>query len=77
LLTNTIIYLNSMVLTKLLESFEKTGDEAKLAIIKQVSPVAWHNINLNGNYSFDFDHKLIDIEELMRPITDYEPLLKK
>jgi hypothetical protein len=66
-----------MVLTKLLESFEKTGDEAKLAIIKQVSPVAWHNINLNGNYSFDFDHKLIDIEELMRPITDYEPLLKK
>jgi len=34
-------------------------------------------VPLNGNYSFDFDYKLVDIEGLMRPITDYEPLLKK
>jgi hypothetical protein len=43
-----------------------------LAVTKQVSPVAWHNINLNGTYSFDFAQALIDIEELMRPITEKE-----
>jgi hypothetical protein len=34
------------------------------------SAVAWHNINLNGTYSFNFEHNLIDIEEIMRPITE-------
>ncbi|MCP4232805.1 MAG: transposase, partial [Aestuariibacter sp.] len=70
LLTNAIIYFNSMILTRLLRHFEGIGDEEKLGITKQVSPVAWHNINLNGTYSFDFEQNLIDIEEIMRPITE-------
>jgi len=70
LLTNAIIYFNSMILSRLLNHFECIGDEKKLTITKQVSPVAWHNINLNGTYSFDFDHNLIDFEEIMRPITE-------
>lgn len=49
--------------------FEHIGDEAKLGLTKQVSPVVWHNINLNGTYSFDFEQNLIDIDEIMRPIT--------
>lgn len=70
LLTNAIIYFNSMILTRLLTHFEHISDEDKLTITKQVSPVAWHNINLNGTYSFDFEQNLIDIEEIMRPITE-------
>ena len=70
LLTNAIIYFNSMILSRLLTHFECLGDEEKLGITKQVSPVAWHNINLNGTYSFNFEHNLIDIEEIMRPITE-------
>lgn len=70
LLTNAIIYFNSMILSRLLTHFECLGDEEKLRITKQVSPVAWHNINLNGTYSFNFEHNLIDIEEIMRPITE-------
>jgi len=72
LLTNAIIYFNSMILTQLLTHFEANGDEARLAITKQVSPVAWHNINLNGTYSFSFKQNRIDIEEIMRPITENE-----
>ena len=72
LLTNAIIYFNSMILTRLLTHFEAIGDEEKLAITKQVLPVAWHNINLNGTYTFNFEQNLIDIEEVMRPITENE-----
>ena len=71
LLTNAIIYFNSTILTRLLSHFEHIDDKEKLGITKQVSPVAWHNINLNGTYSFDFEQNPIDIEEIMRPITDY------
>ncbi|MCU7842047.1 MAG: Tn3 family transposase [Candidatus Thiodiazotropha sp. (ex Troendleina suluensis)] len=70
MLTNAIIYFNSMILSRLMAHFEGIGDEKKLAITKQVSPVAWHNINLNGTYSFSFDQNMIDIEEIMRPITE-------
>ncbi|MEL0587551.1 MAG: Tn3 family transposase [Candidatus Thiodiazotropha sp. (ex. Lucinoma kazani)] len=70
LLTNAIIYFNSMILSRLLIHFEGVGDDKKLAVTKQVSPVAWHNINLNGTYSFSFDQNMIDIEEIMRPITE-------
>lgn len=70
LLTNAIIYFNSMILNRLLSHFERTGDDKRLAITKLVSPVAWHNINLNGTYSFNFEQSLIDIEEIMRPITE-------
>jgi Tn3 transposase DDE domain len=62
LLTNAIIYFNSMILSRLLAHFEGAGDDKKLAVTKQLSPVAWHNINLNGAYSFSFDQNMIDIE---------------
>jgi len=70
LLTNAIIYFNSTILTHLLTYFESIGDEKRLETTKQVSPVAWHNINLNGTYSFDFEQRSIDIEEIMRQITE-------
>ena len=68
LLTNAIIYLNSLILTRLLEHFESQGDEKKLGIIKQVSPVAWLNINLNGTYSFNFEQNRVDMNEVMHSI---------
>lgn len=68
LLTNAIIYFNSLILTRLLEYFETEGDDKKLEIIKQVSPVAWHNINLNGTYSFSFELNSLDLDEIMQSI---------
>jgi predicted HAD superfamily phosphohydrolase len=59
-------------LTRLLEYFEEEGDDKKLEIIKQVSPVAWHNINLNGTYSFSFEQNPLDLDEIMQSIVQNE-----
>lgn len=72
LLTNAIIYFNSLILTRLLKHFEVKGDDMKLKIIQQVSPVAWHNINLNGTYSFSFEQNLLDLDEIMQSIVQNE-----
>ncbi|HAW75579.1 MAG TPA: Tn3 family transposase, partial [Alteromonas australica] len=72
LLTNAIIYFNSLILTRLLEHFEAEGDDKKLEIIKQVSPVAWHNINLNGTYSFSFEQNTLNLDEIMQSIVQNE-----
>ncbi|MGI2228272.1 Tn3 family transposase, partial [Shewanella frigidimarina] len=40
------------ILSHLLLHFEDVGDEEKAAITRQVSPVAWQNINLSGTYQF-------------------------
>ena len=71
-ITNAIIYFNSLILTRLLEHFEAEGDDKNMEIIKQVSPVAWHNINLNGTYSFSFEQNLLDLDEIMQTIVQNE-----
>ena len=70
LLTNAIIYFNSLILNHLLIYFADNGDEEKLELTKMVSPVAWYNINLNGTYSFSFEQNLLDIIEIMKPLTE-------
>jgi TnpA family transposase len=72
LIANAIVYFNSMVLSHLLIHYEETGDEEKTTIIKQVSPVAWENMNLSGSYSFASTGKLLDMQELTKPIVDDE-----
>jgi hypothetical protein len=64
--------INSLVLARLLEHFKEECDDKKLDIIKQVSPVAWHNINLNGTYSFSFEQDLLDLDEITQSIMQNE-----
>ncbi|HDY2287955.1 TPA: Tn3 family transposase, partial [Escherichia coli] len=72
LTANAIIYFNSMILSHLLLHFEEVGDEEKAAITRQVSPVAWLNINLSGTYQFASNRKLPDLQEITRPIVENE-----
>ncbi|EMH8125135.1 hypothetical protein C4Y91_000010 [Klebsiella pneumoniae subsp. pneumoniae] len=53
------------------------GDTKRIDIVKQASPVAWHNINLKGTYHFELSEKLPDLEELMRSIEGYLPVSEK
>ncbi|CAI3922007.1 hypothetical protein KPNEU47_KP47_05224 (plasmid) [Klebsiella pneumoniae] len=76
LVTNAIVYFNSRILSQLLTSFEYQGDTKRIDIVKQASPVAWHNINLKGTYHFELSEKLPDLEELMRSIEDIYPSAK-
>ncbi|ENG5680161.1 hypothetical protein ABUU16_004725, partial [Escherichia coli] len=57
--------------------FEYQGDTKRIDIVKQASPVAWHNINLKGTYHFELSEKLPDLEELMRSIEGYLPVSEK
>jgi TnpA family transposase len=51
LLTNSIIYYNAILLTNLLEHYERTGQKEKYESVKMLSPVAWVHINFYGQYS--------------------------
>jgi TnpA family transposase len=70
LLTNAIIYFNSLILSKLLGHYDHQKDIKHLELVKQVSPVAWTNINLNGTYSFSFGENMLNMDEVISPLTD-------
>ncbi len=53
LVANAMIYFNSVILSKLLQAFERDGRADYADLCKRVSPVAWVNINLNGTYLFN------------------------
>jgi TnpA family transposase len=74
LVANAIIYFNSSVLSRLLDSFEHQDDLQKIEIAKQASPVAWYNINLKGTYNFELSDDLPNLEEMMRSIDGYLPV---
>ena len=65
-----------MILSHLLLHFEEVGDEEKAAITRQVSPVAWQNINLSGTYQFASNRKLPDLQEITRPIVGNKSKMK-
>lgn len=69
LLTNAIIYFNSLILSNLLAYYRASGDEDNLELVKKVSPVAWLNVNLNGTYSFTFEQNVINMAEILSPLT--------
>ncbi|MDY6895616.1 MAG: Tn3 family transposase, partial [Thermotogota bacterium] len=64
LLANAIIYYNAMLLTHLMEYFEKSDQQEKYEFVKRLSPVAWIHINFLGRYSF-MGNRIIDIESLL------------
>jgi hypothetical protein len=74
LVTNCIIYYNATILSHLLAHKEALGDHGGAALLKHVSPVAWHHINLHGRYKFRGLPSTIDIKAIVqelaqRPVT--------
>jgi TnpA family transposase len=68
LLTNCIIYYNASILSNLLEYKEKNGDGQDMALLKQVSPIAWQHINLYGRYEFNKRSEFINIYEIVQEL---------
>jgi hypothetical protein len=69
LLTNAIIYFNSLILNDLLAYCRATGGDNYLELVKKVSPVAELNENLNGTNSFTFERNVINVAEELSPLT--------
>lgn len=68
LITNCIIYYNAAILSKLLAHKEATGDTQGAALLKQVSPVAWQHINLQGRYEFTKGTEAINLDTLIQEL---------
>jgi hypothetical protein len=47
---------------------EGAGDTQGVALLKQVSPVAWQHINLYGRYEFRKSPEAIDIDAIVQAL---------
>ena len=68
LITNCIIYYNTMLLSNLLDYKEAAGDVEGAERLKQVSPVAWQHINFFGRYEFRKGPEAINMHEIVREL---------
>jgi hypothetical protein len=68
LITNCIIYYNASILSTLLSLKERTGDTQETVRLKQISPVAWQHINLQGRYEFSKQPGNIDLNTIVQEL---------
>ncbi|RZF23723.1 Tn3 family transposase [Paraburkholderia sp. UYCP14C] len=52
LLANIVTAFNSVLLSTLLERYQREGNQKALAMLKKISPVAWQHIHFLGHYVF-------------------------
>ena len=77
LISNSIIYYNATILSRLLAHKEAAGGREGAAVLKQVSPVAWQHINFYGRYEFTKAPTPINLDGIVaelaqRPIVPVE-----
>jgi TnpA family transposase len=72
LLTNCIIYYNASILSNLLAYKEKNSNDKDIALLKQVSLVAWQHINLYGRYEFNRRSEFINMNEIVRELAQMQ-----
>jgi TnpA family transposase len=70
LIANCIIYYNSVLLSTPVEHFKSQGKQDVVDMITNLSPVAWTHIQLAGHYNFGSSKELIDLESLLRGLTN-------
>ena len=68
LLANSIIYYNAMLLTKLMDRYNRHRHTEYYNFIKRLSPVAWTHINFFGQYEFLTEEAMIDIDDLLKRV---------
>jgi hypothetical protein len=53
-----------LLLSRVYEQKAATGDLDAIKILQGISPVAWHNVHLIGNFDFTVGSSEVDIEAL-------------
>lgn len=69
LITNCIIFYNTMILSRVLAHKAAMEDSAGAMRISQVSPVAWQHINFYGRYEFTTGPDPIDVDAMVEVLT--------
>jgi hypothetical protein len=72
LLTNCILYYNATILSNLLAHKEKSGDSQGVALLKQISPVAWQHINFYGRYEFAKGPQPINVDAIVQELAQIQ-----
>lgn len=72
LIANTIIYYNTLLLSRVYEQKQAMGDEVAMAIIRGISPIAWQHVNLVGKFESSPTASPIDINGLAARYNDPE-----
>ncbi len=70
LIANAIIHYNKLILSRVYEQKLAVGDQEAIEIIKGISPVAWQNVNLIGQFEFTEKHTPVDINALAERYND-------
>lgn len=70
LITNAIIYYNTVLLSRVYEQKQAAGDQEALSLIEGVSPVAWQNVNLFGSFEFNPSGTKIDVDAMVACFAD-------
>ena len=67
LITNCIIYYNSVILSRLKIEFQKRNHPKALELITRSSPVAWIHITIGGYFHFhNGKAKKLDVQQLIK-----------
>ena len=69
LFANCTIHYNATILSTLLALKEKSGNSQAVALLKQISPVAWQHINLQGRYEFGKQPNEINIDAIIQELS--------
>lgn len=72
LIANSVIYYNTALLSRIYENKLEEGDDEAIKLLKSVSPVAWQNVNLWGNFEFSEKVAEIDLDTIARTFGDPE-----
>jgi TnpA family transposase len=65
LIANAIIFYNTLLLSRVYEQKAATGDLEAIKILQSISPVAWRNVHLIGDFDFTAGSSKVDIEALV------------
>jgi hypothetical protein len=71
LIANCIIFYNASLLSRFLEHKEKTGNMQGAEAIKKISSIAWQHINLHGRYEFQKPPHPLDVDTIIRELTEF------
>ena len=69
LIANCILYYNARILSSVLDHREQLGDVQGVEVLRQISPVAWQQINLYGRYEFRKFSDSIDLDAIVEQLT--------
>jgi len=64
LIANTVIYYNTLLLSRVYAQKQAAGDYAVAEIVKDISPNAWQHVHLIGAFDFEQTESQIDIDAL-------------